>query len=85
MTGDRNDPILDRLRALAVLEPDPSKREHVRMRCRAALTNRTRAASSAPPSGRSSAGLVESRLIYALSVVYLLAMILDLIRLYMWL
>jgi hypothetical protein len=81
MTSDGNDPILYALRRLTVLEPEPARSARVRQRCRAALVDR-RLQRQCPPSRRSAAAVLESGLTYGLSIGYLLAMIGDLLRIY---
>lgn len=82
MTCEANDPSLHALRHLTVLEPEPGRSEHVRYRCRAALTERLHG--ERPTAARRFAAIVlESGLMYGLSVGYLFAMIQDLLLVYM--
>ena len=81
MTREANDPPLDALRHLTVLEPEPARSERVRYRCRAALTERLRG-ERPTPARRFAASVLESGM-YGLSVGYLFAMIQDLLRVYM--
>ena len=80
MMPDDNDLTLHALQRLAVLEPDRTRSERLRARCRAAIGQpRKRGANP----GRFRARVLESTLIYGLSVGYLAAIVHDLLRVYM--
>ena len=83
MTPDANDPTLRSLRRLTVLEPEPARSERVRLRCRAAISERQRQAERPTASQRFRAVALESGLTYGLSVSYFFAMIDDVLRVYM--
>jgi hypothetical protein len=82
MTSDATDPILHTLQRLTVLEPEPERSARVRQRCRTALAER-HLQGECWPSKRPTAVVLESGLTYGLSIGYLLAMIDDLLQLYM--
>jgi hypothetical protein len=83
MTREDNDLTLQRLVRLPVLEPNPARSERVRSRCHAALAQRQRQRERAIASRRVTARVLESGLMYALSVGYLYAMIHDVFLVYM--
>jgi hypothetical protein len=79
-----HDLTLHHLRRLAVLQPDAARSERVRMRCHAAIADRCPAPGArALPPGRSRARVIESGLVWALSIGYVSAVIHDLLRVYL--
>ena len=80
---DDRDPTWHRLQCLTVIEPDPARSDRVRRRCRVAMAARPQHVQSAiaPPGylGR----ILEPGLTYGLSVVYLSAIIYDVMRVYL--
>ena len=83
MMPDDRDPTWHRLQCLTVIEPDPARSDRVRRRCRVAMAARPQHVQSAiaPPGylGR----ILEPGLTYGLSVVYLSAIIYDVMRVYL--
>jgi hypothetical protein len=71
------------LRRLRVLEPDAARADRLRLRCRAAMVEQQhrRDRQTAPRHERTS--VLESALACGLSVGYLSAMVVDLLRLYL--
>ena len=80
MTHDELDMMLERQSRTAILEPDAHRAARVRGRCRAAMAARPERGQSAAfwPASR-----LSSELGYALSAGYVIAMIIDLARLYL--
>jgi hypothetical protein len=79
MTPEDSDLTLRPLGRLAVVEPDRTRSERVRLRCRAAIAAQPRRDAAAP---RFTAIVLESGLMLGLSVVYLSAMIYDVVQVY---
>ena len=83
MTEEGPDRTVQTLRRLTLLEPDPTRSERVRMRCRAAIVERQMPGARASGSRRFTAFVLESGLTFGLSVGYLSAMVYDLLRVYL--
>jgi hypothetical protein len=81
MTCDAEDRVLQRLRHLQVLESAPDRQERVRARCRTALSegHGLRDDSTTRPRVLG----IESGFAYSLSAAYLLAIIGDVLRIYL--
>jgi hypothetical protein len=79
MSGEAGDPILRNLHRLPQLEPDRARAERVRMRCRAAVARRDVA--NAPRRGTFTSRVIEPALVGGLCLIYLTAVILDVLRL----
>lgn len=82
MTPDDHDPLVQRLGQLSVIDPDSACSDRVRTRCHAALSQRRLSHGSAVGERMSPPRLFERGLAYGLPVVYLLALIVDLLRVY---
>ena len=80
MTPGLNDPLLNRLRHLPVIEPDRLRSDRVRMRCRAIAGEHSH---RARPAKRWRPMLVASGLAYGFAAGYLLALADDVLRLYL--
>jgi hypothetical protein len=78
---DTGDAILQRLSRLTVLHPDAVRSERVRVECRAAIDGRHSPRESASRPRRVTRSL-EAGLVYGLSSGYLVAMLVDLLRVY---
>ena len=83
MTSEIDDPTLQRLRRMIVLEPDPVRSRQVQMRCRAAITKPPRQGGRVIVPSRLKALALERGLTYGLCVGYLFALIHDVVRVYM--
>jgi hypothetical protein len=83
MTSETDDSTLHGLRRLTVLTPEPARSERVRRRCRATLGEQRLQEQRSRASRRPGAFVLESGLIYGLSVGYFAAVIGDLLRVYM--
>jgi hypothetical protein len=80
MSDEANDPLLRSLRALPVLEPDPARAARVRARGRDIFARRRRQATQ--PAGSSSiVVLLERALVGGLCLIYLSAVLHDVLRL----
>ena len=79
MTCEANDRLLNRFRDLTALEPAPERRERLRARCHAALAER-RAGADRPATTHTD---TLSGLTLGLSVAYLFAIGVDLLRVYL--
>jgi hypothetical protein len=81
MNDESYDPLLRNLARLSILEPDASRTERIRARCHRAIARRQQAARIAP--GASFTQLVlESALVGGLCLIYLSAVVLDVLRLH---
>jgi hypothetical protein len=80
MTPELNDPLLNRLRHLPIIEPDRLHSDRVRMRCRAVAGEHINRGRPAKPLRTM---VVASGLAYGFAAGYLLALVDDVVRLYL--
>jgi hypothetical protein len=83
MTVESHDLTLRQLTRLAVLEPDRARSERVRECCRAAIAQRQRQGRPEKASGRLITYVSGSGLAYTLSVAYVSAMTLEVLRVFL--
>ena len=83
MMPDDHDPTWHRLQRLTVIEPDPARSDRVRRRCRVAMAERPPHERHAIARPRYIGRILEPGLTYGLSVVYLSAIIYDVMRVYL--
>jgi hypothetical protein len=75
--------LVQTLRHLTLLEPDPVRSERVRERCRAAIAQPLPEGRRPIASGRFTAPVLDSGLTYSLCAGYLSALVLELLRVYL--
>jgi hypothetical protein len=81
MTDEDGDPMLRTLRRLPVLEPDTSRAERVRTRCRSTIARRHEQAESPGRPRAFTAYALVPALVGGLCLMYLSAVVHDLLRL----
>ena len=79
-TVDLDEAIVRKLRQLPILEPDTARMERVRTRCHAAMLGRQKRAKRPGSRGRVKTLLLEAALFAVFSLIYLCAVIYDLLR-----
>ena len=82
MIDDVDDATWRRLRGLPVLEPEHGRSENVRVRCRAMLAERQRTNGASPRVQRLTSGL-EAAVAGGVSVGYLVAIVDEMLRVYL--
>ena len=77
-----SEPMIKLLADLQLADPDPSRGERTRMRCRARLASRRRVTTSSAPSGHGRNVVFWQPLIAVLSVAYFAAAVVQALRAY---